>query len=98
MNKKRLAAMILLCIGLMPGCLSAPRTAANPNPPPMIGTRNIVAPPPEDYQQYRAQKFDPYPSIDIGGTSMAGTRPQGAQDPAAPVLRAQPRIPDSVGY
>jgi hypothetical protein len=82
MTKMRCAAIALLCTGLLPGCL-APPTFLNPGS--------------ESYQQWRAEKFDPYPEGSSGG-DMSGTRPPGFENPDPEVLRAQPRLPCAPGY
>ena len=53
---------------------------------------NITHPGSAEYQQKRAQKFDPYPETDIGVRN-GGLRPSDFETPPPEVLRGQQRIP-----
>jgi hypothetical protein len=77
-----IAAAVLLSMGLLSGCL-APPTFFNPGS--------------ENYQQWRAQKFDPYPEPD-GAGSMAGMRPPDFENPKPEILRSQPQVQNAPGY
>ena len=51
---------------------------------------NLEHPGSVDYQQARAQRFEPYPDNDLG-PPVAGARPREYQDPRAEVTRALQR-------
>lgn len=79
MKRMWFAAVALLSAGLLSGCRG-------------LGMPNIFSPGSEDYQRWRAEKFDPYPDPNLGG-SMAGTRPPGFENPKPEILRTQPQVP-----
>ena len=76
MNQMRLAAIVLATAIVLPGCSSH------------LGWPSFFDPGPEQYQQKRAVKFDPYPQTDMG-PPIAGGRPSEFQNPAAEVSRVQ---------
>lgn len=60
------------------------------------GCRNLASPNwfhpgPAEYQQARAQHYDPYPENEPG-PELVGVRPREYENPRAEVLRVQPRL------
>lgn len=51
-----------------------------------FGSPQLFGPGSADYQQHRAQQFDPYPDTDIG-PSVEGGRPDGYSAPAPEAVR-----------
>jgi hypothetical protein len=86
MRRTWTAAMALLAAAMLSGCCS--QYCAWPS---------FSHPGSEQYQQRRAEKFDPYPDPYIG-TPADGTRPREYQNPPAEVLQVQPRVPCAPGY
>jgi PBP1b-binding outer membrane lipoprotein LpoB len=86
MKPVQLAAIALLVVVMLSGCCS-----------PYMAPPSILNPGSEQYQQRRAEKFDPYPDPNIG-PSVAGMRPPDFQNPPPEVLQVQPRIPYAPGY
>ncbi len=75
--KRTLAAMLVFAATMVStvGCKGV-------DPP------NWGHPGPAEYQQARANEFDPYPQVT--GPDMTGVRPEGYDRPPAEVLRVQP--------
>ena len=76
MKKSWLLAAGFLTLGVLTGCQST----AKPN---LANPGNATT------QQNRALRYDPYPSTDVGGGSMAGTRPSGYEVPPAEPTQAR---------
>lgn len=76
MKKSWLLTAGLLTLGTLLGC----QTTEKPN---------LTNPGNATVQQKRALRYDPYPSTDVGGGSMAGTRPSGYEVPPAEPSQAR---------
>jgi hypothetical protein len=83
MKKSWLLAAGFLSLGVLAGCQSTAK-------PDLTNPGNAAV------QQKRALRYDPYPSTDVGGGSMAGTRPSGYEiPPAEPTQARWNRSPDN---
>jgi hypothetical protein len=56
-----------------------------------VSQPSLLHPGPEPVQQARAQRFDPYPSNELG-PNVEGGRPRDYQNPPPEILHVQPRV------
>jgi hypothetical protein len=77
MKRLRLVALAAVIAAGTFGCQGAPSTYVRPGP--------------VEYQQARAQRFDPYPENDTG-PPIVGGRPREFENPPPEVQRARPDV------
>lgn len=75
MNRRCMEVVAVLLVAGAAGCADVARPS-------------LFHPGPADYQQRRAERYDPYPEKDVG-PPVVGARPREYENPPAEVLRAR---------